>query len=47
LYFGTDGYGTLYYLNGDKVVGHFENGTQKGFGAKLLANGSFIYTEGL
>jgi hypothetical protein len=47
LYSGTDGYGTLFYHNGDKVVGHFENAIQKGLGAKLLANGFFINTEGL
>jgi hypothetical protein len=44
---GTDGYGTLFYHNGDKVVGHFENGIQKGFGAKILANGTLIKMEGL
>jgi hypothetical protein len=47
LYSGTDGYGTLFYQNGDKIVGHFENGIQKGFGEKLLANGTIIKNEGL
>ncbi len=47
LYSGIDGYGTLFYQNGDRVVGHFENGIQKGFGSKLLGNGTFIKMEGL
>jgi hypothetical protein len=47
LYSGIDGYGTLFYQNGDKIVGHFENGIQKGFGSKFLANGTFIKMEGL
>ncbi len=47
LYSGIDGYGTMFYQNGDKVLGNFENGIQKGLGAKFLANGSFINTEGL
>jgi hypothetical protein len=47
LYSGIDGYGTLFHQNGDKVLGNFEKGIQKGFGAKFLANGSFINIEGL
>jgi|688.fasta_scaffold1018870_1 hypothetical protein len=46
-YPGIDGYGTLFYQNGDKIVGHFENGIQKGFGSKFLANGTLIKMEGL
>jgi hypothetical protein len=37
----------MFYLNGEKEVGNFENGFQKGFGAKMLANGTLIKSKGL
>jgi hypothetical protein len=33
----TDGYGVLFYKNGEKAFGNFENGIQKESGAKSRA----------
>ncbi len=38
-----DGYGTLYWRNGEKYIGNFVSGLQDGFGTKFAANNIVVH----